>query len=300
MTTGVTLNTEELIKIGKLQSLGKHHNKKINNHFTGNKLSKIKGHGIDFDEVREYQFGDDIRSIDWKTTAKLQKTYIKTYKEEKQRQVFVLVDFSNSMYFASKVAFKSVICAKVATLIAFSALKHNDKIGAVMYNENNHYELKAKNSKYGVQNLISAMVKLHNTDNTKTSKNNFYQALLRLKNSVKPGSLLFIISDFYQLNKQEQQLIQQLTIHNDIIFCFIYDDLEKNPPPKGSYLINNNSTIKKLNIFSKKDNNEYKDFFNKKYNFLKMFTQLNNMQIIAIKTDDDLIQKLSNINIFHK
>ncbi len=310
MTTisGINITISELIDVKNLLTTHIiHSHKDIRTNYSGDRLSKIKGHGIDFDEVREYQFGDDIRSIDWKTSARMQTTYSKTYKEERDRPILLFIDFSNTMFFGTKVAFKSVIASKLATLIAYIGAHHKDKIGGIIYSQYGHIELKPKSGKIGVQNLIRYIVHMHEQalyakDNAKQQAAiTMANSLLKVKRIIRPGSVLFIISDFANFDENSQNIVQQITKHNDIVINFIYDNLEKTAPKSGKYRINNGKHHKQLNTYSKKNKQLYQQYFIDKNNFLIEFCHSNNLLFMPIKTDDKLAQKIldSNIN-FHK
>lgn len=294
MRSGIDLNIEELIALRSSAMARKlQHNKDIRTTQSGCLLSKIKGHGIDFDEVREYQFGDDIRSIDWKTSAKYQKTFSKTYKEERERPIFLLVDLDHSMFFGTRIAFKSVIASRLATLIAYLALEHQDRIGGVIYGANNHLEFKPKAGKAGIQALIKSLVHIHQSPRQETTEaDNLSQALLRINRTIKPGSLLFVLSDFYQFSKNSQATLQQIGKHNDVVLNFIYDPIEKTPPKKGQYLINNGSIHRNLDSRQKTTKKQYEQLFSHKQSNLLSFCKANRQSLLSIATNDDLQQVL--------
>ncbi len=116
----------------------------------GGYLSGFKGRGMDFEEVRAYQPGDDVRLIDWRVTARTGKPFTKIFHEERERPVFIVVDLSATMFFGTKTAFKSVIAAKVAALIAWAAVKNGDRVGGIFYGGENCHELRPKSRNRGV------------------------------------------------------------------------------------------------------------------------------------------------------
>lgn len=304
--TGINLTITELVNVKRLLNTNIiHSHKDIRTNHIGNRLSKIKGHGIDFDEVRPYQFGDDIRSIDWKTSARMQTTYSKTYKEERDRPILLFIDFSASMFFGTKVAFKSVIAAKLATLIAYLGVHHQDKIGGIIYSQYGHIELKPKAAKLGLQALIRSMVHLHeqflSEDNINIlNKTTMATALMRVKRAIRPGSLLFVISDFANFDDNSQAIVRQISKHNDIIINFIYDILEKLAPKSGLYAINDGKNHKQLNTYSKKNRKLYEQYFNDKNNFLTEFCYHNHLVFMPVRTDDKVEQILLDSFIIFK
>ncbi|MBE8190473.1 MAG: DUF58 domain-containing protein [Candidatus Thioglobus sp.] len=298
MTVGVDLSRGELINVGQLVP-AVISNKAIKNNNLGNRRSKILGQGMDFDQIRQYQFGDDIRSIDWKSSARLQKTYIKTYKEERQRPIFLLIDLNSSMLFASKKAFKSVIAARLATLFAFLALQSDDKIGAIIYSQNHHFEIKPKSPKTGINLLICKLVDLHkkalqdiDNPNKNTQQNSKFNtlefALSRLSRVAKSGNLTIIISDFFEFNAKAQAWATRLSKRNQVLFNFVYDPLEQNPPKADDYWVSGNNMIQKMSLRSAGNRAIYRNFFTEKLTFLTKFCKNNKIQLQQISTTIDL------------
>lgn len=287
---GVDLSHGELIDIGKLLTFNTKNCYTKSSH-SGARRTKIRGQGMDFDQIRQYQFGDDIRSIDWKSSARLQKTYIKTYKEERQRPIFLLIDLNNSMLFASKKAFKSVVSARLATLFAFLALKLNDKIGVIIYSQNHHFELKPKSPKTAINLLIGALVELHakalqeiDNNRPKAHPNTFEFALSRLNHATKSGSLAIIISDFFDFDVAAQTWVQRLSKRNQVWLNFVYDPLEQAPPKADDYWVNQGGNTQRMSLIGKKNRQIYQDFFTEKLEFLTQFAKNNQIQLRQIPT----------------
>ena len=124
---------------------------------SGNYLSAFKGRGMEFDEARPYQPGDDIRSIDWRVTARTGKTHTKLYREERERPVLLWVDYRRSMFFGTQNYFKSVLAAKTAALLAWSAAQHGDRLGGLIFSENIHQELRPQRGKAGTLHFIKKL-----------------------------------------------------------------------------------------------------------------------------------------------
>lgn len=295
MTIGVDLNRNELINMRQLlPPIISSHRIAKHNH-SGTRRSKILGQGMDFDQIRQYQFGDDIRSIDWKSSARLQKTYIKTYKEERQRPILLLIDINSSMLFASKKAFKSVIAARLGALFAFLALNSDDKIGAIIYSENHHFEMKPKPPKTAINLLICKLVDLHkkalqdiDNNHIKPQPNTLEFALSRLSRAAKSGALTIIISDFFEFSNKAQAWISRLSKRNQVLLNFIYDPLEKKPPKADDYWVSQHNGMKKMSLKSSKNRAIYRDFFTEKLAFLTQFCTNNKIALQQIPTTIDL------------
>lgn len=213
------------------------------NQVSGVNRSLYKSRGLDFEEVRVYQQGDDIRSIDWRVTARSGKPHTKLFREEKERPVYFLVDQSPSMFFGSRHCFKAVMANHIAGLLAWSALQHGDRVGGLVFNQHGHQEIKARRSQKQVLRLCQLLVtyneqlaKANESINTKDAENppeTFAQALGQLSQVAKPGSRVFIISDFSQYNERSKAVLSQLRKHTDVNCFVIHDSLEQNIPSIG-------------------------------------------------------------------
>ena len=212
----------------------------------GGHLSPIKGRGMEFNECRQYQPGDDIRSIDWRISARTGKTYSKLFSEEKERPVYVLLDLSSSMYFGSQYRLKSVQACHLAALLAWATKHKSDRVGGIIIGEFGHKELKPQRQQRGIMQLLNETVTLHNAQLTMshatrrhaakvTNANSadhsaptesLASALTRLRILCKTGSHIMVISDFLNLDDKAQKQLALLKRHNEVEAWQIYDPLE--------------------------------------------------------------------------
>jgi uncharacterized protein (DUF58 family) len=229
---GVNLGIKELIHYqGKTSLLNLSPRKTVQAKLAGAYLAKTKGRGMEFDEARHYQAGDDIRAIDWRVTARTGKTHTKLYREEKERPVFVLTDLSSSMQFGTQFLFKSVQAAHLSALIAWSARKRGDRIGGLVFNQHQHLECKPFTRQKAVLSLLNSMIKMQQGSHTKGNEQiTLGNACARLRRLAHPGSLIFIISDFSQLDDVATQHISQLSKHCEVIAHPISDPFEHQLP----------------------------------------------------------------------
>lgn len=233
---GVNLGIKELIHYqGKTALLNLSPRKTVQAKLAGAYLAKTKGRGMEFDEARHYQAGDDIRAIDWRVTARTGKTHTKLYREEKERPVFVLTDLSSSMQFGTQFLFKSVQAAHLSALIAWSARKRGDRIGGLVFNQHQHLECKPFTRQKAVLSLLNSMIKVQQGAQTEAQTANQEQVTLgnacaRLRRLAHPGSLIFILSDFSQLDELAKQHIAQLSKHCEVIAYPISDPFEHQLP----------------------------------------------------------------------
>ncbi len=199
---------------------------------SGGYLSRFKGRGMEFDEARLYQPGDDIRCIDWRVTARTGKAHTKIFREERERPIFISVDYRQSMAFATRGVFKSVQAAKVAALIAWAAQHQGDRIGGQIFSDHGCLELKPQNGKHAVLRLFNALVTPAYTYNADIS---LQQAMSRLVQHARPGSRVYVISDFRGLDDFTEMHLSRLSKHCEVILVQVFDELESHLPESGRY-----------------------------------------------------------------
>ncbi len=192
------MDEKEILK--KIQRIDIFTNRLVNTVFAGEYRSVFKGQGITFDEVREYQEGDEIRTIDWNVTARMGHAYIKKYVEERELTMMLLVDMSASISFGSVSETKAEIAAEIAALLAFSAIRNNDKVGLICFTDTvEHYVTPCKGKKH-VLRVIRDILRFQ-PNRTKTD---ISEALSFANNILKPHSVVFLISDFMDTDYQKQ------------------------------------------------------------------------------------------------
>ncbi|MBK3516428.1 DUF58 domain-containing protein [Carboxylicivirga marina] len=203
---------------------------RVSSILAGRHYSMMRGRGLDFEEVRNYVPGDDIRNIDWKVTARTKKTHTKVFNEEKERPALVLVDQSSYMRFGSQNYLKSVIAAEAAALAAFRTIKKGDRCGGLVFNDDTMDWFSPRRSRQAVLQLLKS-VSEHNAIllNQKHIKNNGLQlehSLKRIANYITHDYILSIISDFSQCTVNGYKLIRKIAQHNDVICVHIEDELD--------------------------------------------------------------------------
>ena len=230
----------------------------------GPHLSRYRGRGMDFDESRIYFPGDDIRTMDWKVTARTGVAHSKVYKEERERPVFMLVDFGPSMFFGTQIAFKSVVAAQTAAILSWAAVAHGDRVGALIFSDAGHKEVKPAGGRRGVLRLLNLLANASKPSAPQASNPKLLaDALQRMRRVSRPGSLIFILSDFYQLDNDVERHLSNLRQHNDVTACWIYDRLEASPPPPGRYAISNGLQKHMLDLSGKQASSNYQQRFDR-------------------------------------
>jgi len=197
--------------------------------------SKLRGRGVDFDQVRVYQPGDDVRTIDWRVTARTQEPHTKLFHEERERPIFILVEQSQRLFFGSGLAFKSVLAAQVAALIGWAALGHNDRVGGLVFGDNEHHEIKPRRSKMSLLQLLNRLVRANQNLNSEipAGRDTFGLALRRAREVLRPGSLAVVLCDERALNDSAEQQLTLLARHTDLLLLPLSDPLDHALPAAG-------------------------------------------------------------------
>ncbi len=242
MTDGVVATLDDLIALQRYARSIRYRSERYAAR-NGSYLSKFRGRGMDFSEARNYQAGDEIRHMEWRVTARTGRPHVKVYQEERERPVVILTDFNPSMYFGTRVAFKSVIAAQLSALIAWTAAKQGDRVGGLVFSAVAHHELTPRSRQAGVLPLLAVLSHYTHEHNPQSERmpdaRSLSHALLRLKRVAKPGSILVLISDFYNMDSDSERHLSRLSRHNDILAYHISDPVELSPPKPAQYAITN-------------------------------------------------------------
>ncbi len=243
MTDGVTAELTELIALQRYAQMVSYHQEGRAMQ-AGNHLSKLRGRGMDFSEVRNYQAGDEIRHMEWRVTARTGRPHVKLYQEERERPVVILADFSPTMFFGTRLAFKSVVAARLAALLAWTVIKQGDRVGGLLFSSTEHNEFTPRGREGGVLPLLAALShytreKSRLASKTMSDSGTLSYALQRVRRVAKPGSIVVLMSDFYSMDKDSERHLSRLRSHNDVLVYHLCDPLEVAPPKPAHYAITN-------------------------------------------------------------
>lgn len=260
----------------------------------GNYQSRFKGRGMEYDESRFYQPGDDIRNIDWRVTARSGRVYTKMFREERERPVFIGVDFRQPMFFATRGRYKAVVAAEIASLLAWTANQQGDRVGGLIFSEQACKEMKPQRGKQSVLHFINQLC------NHSAWHNNNYlsrympmdQALLRLHRLAHPGSLIFLLSDFRLFDKVARSHLINLGRHNDVILVLIHDRLEVELPQAGEYRISNGENELTIDTRSKVFRENYHTRFLNHRKELQQLCRTCKMNFLICSTEDNPVTVL--------
>ncbi len=262
--------------------------KKVLSSFSGNSRSPFRGRGMEFDEVREYKSGDDIRTIDWKVTGKLGKPFTKLFHEERERPLFLLVDMRPNMRFGSRVAFKSVIAAKVAALIAWSGREAGDKIGGIVFSASKYVRLAPHRQRRRLLGFLQAITEA-SADSSMKVGSTLAETLGEMRRVARMGGIVFVISDFYDFNEEARKQLTLISAHSEVVCVYVIDHLEEAPPPSGVYRISDG--FSQNFTFNSGDVNwreEYKEIFARRKKAIENFCISRGCIFIEVYTDSDV------------
>ncbi|CAK0746516.1 DUF58 domain-containing protein [Gammaproteobacteria bacterium] len=264
---------------------------------SGTYLSPFRGRGMEFDEVRPYQQGDDARTLDWRVTARTGRPHTKLFREERERAVLLWVDLRRTMHFATRGAFKAVRAAQAAALLGWSAVQHGDRLGGLLFAEGFHRELAPRR---GRAPLLHLLERLADAPAWTTSRYDFSvdsatvlaDAFTRLRRVAQPGSLIFLLSDFQALDALTEAHLVQLARHNDLVLIQVYDSLEADLPPPGHYRVSNGHTTCAFDAGSSVARRRYHDAFDAHRTTLTTLCHNHGMHHLVLATDDDPLEAL--------
>jgi uncharacterized protein (DUF58 family) len=285
----VSVQLKNLINLSQSAGVLKLHHASIRSLQSGGYVSRFKGRGMEFDETRLYQPGDDIRSIDWRVTARTGKTHTKLFREEREKPVFVSVDFRATMRFATRGVFKSVQAARLAALIAWAAQQQGDKIGGQLFEDNRCVDIKPQSGRHGVLRLFHELIKPVKNE---LSEFTLEKALTRLNHHTRPGSLIYIISDFRGLNQNAENHLRRLTRHCDVVLVFVYDALERDLPRQGRYRLTDEINEVVIDTSDQQRVANYHQKFVDHSRHLENLAKKWAMTFIQCSTTDDPVQSL--------
>ncbi len=264
----------------------------------GPNKTNFRGRGLDFAEVRAYQPGDDIRSIDWRVTARSGKAYTKLFQEERERPVLVAVDQRQPMFFGSHTCFKSVTACYLGALIAWSGLQDNDRVGGLVFGNQGHQEIRPRRSRQSALALIQLMhsynQQLHRNSGVELSTGeSLEQALVELRRIARPGTAIYLISDFAGFSDARcNQQLHQLARHCELTALVVTDPMELQLPPPGQYTVTNGQQRQQIHTGGKALRQHYAQQCQLKQQQLQQAMSQRGIPLIQISTEQPPLQKL--------
>lgn len=268
----------------------------IHSLLAGRHASRLRGRGLNFEEIRRYQPGDDIRQIDWKVTARMRRTHSRVYTEERERTTLLLVDQRRSMFFGSVNKMKSVVAAEAAALAAWRVLQQQDQIGALVFNDNDIVELRGRRSQSAVMRLLGAIVQQNQALTVQgESRGNpamFNEVLRRCARLAKHDCLVCIISDAAGQDEESRQLLTRIAQHNDVLFAFVHDPLEGELPSAGSLVFGDGDQQLEVDTGQRSLRDQYRAGFAEQRAEGRRFLLHRETPVIPLSTDADVAEQV--------
>ncbi|MTE26985.1 DUF58 domain-containing protein [Winogradskyella ouciana] len=280
------MDTKELLKkVRKIEIK----TRRLSDHiFGGEYHSTFKGRGMTFSEVRQYQYGDDVRNIDWNVTARYNEPYIKVFEEERELTMMLMADVSGSKFFGTQNQFKDEIVTEIAATLAFSATQNNDKIGLILYSDEIELYIPPKKGRSHVLRIIRELLEFK----PKSKNTNIAEAFKFLSNVMKKKAIVFMLSDF--IADDYKQNLKIASGKHDITGIRVYDKHEESIPNIGMVQMQDEETGELLlvNTASKKVRQNYGKFYNEKVNYFKDSFTKSGAGTIDCRVDESYVRKL--------
>ena len=263
----------------------------------GKHASKLRGRGLDFDEVRNYVPGDDVRNIDWKVTARTQKTHLRVFTEEKEKPALIIVDQTKSMFFGSQHKTKSVVAAELAALSAFKVAKEGDRVGGIVFGDKGTDIVLPKRNRKNILFFLEKLSKRNKElidSKPEGFENRLNAVFSKIRNVVTHDFLVVIISDFHRYSEEVVKQISYLSAHNDVVLAKVYDPMERDLIP-AKFIGGDTQkqlSIDGLNTTLKK---EFQKGFDKEYTKFEAEMRKHRVPIFKINTVEDVSTQIRGI-----
>ncbi|TBV25101.1 DUF58 domain-containing protein [Meridianimaribacter sp. CL38] len=280
------MDTKELLKkVRKIEIK----TRRLSDHiFGGEYHSTFKGRGMTFSEVRQYQYGDDVRNIDWNVTARYNEPYIKVFEEERELTMMLMVDVSGSEFFGTEAQFKNEIVTEIAATLAFSATQNNDKIGLILFSDDVELYIPPKKGRSHVLRIIRELIEFQ----PKSKQTNVAEALKFLSNVMKKKAIVFVLSDF--ITDDYKQTLKIASGRHDVTGIRVYDKREEDIPNIGMVQMQDEESgeLMLVNTQSKTVRRNYSKYYKERVDYYKDSFTKSGAGTIDCRVDESYVKKL--------
>ena len=265
--------------------------------YVGMHRSYFKGRGMDFEESRLYQPGDDIRTIDWRVTARTGKAHTKVFQEEREKPVLVWLDLRAPMFFATRGCFKSVVAAEVASLLLWKTLSEGDRAGGILLDEQQTQEFKPARSRSSALNFMRKLADATQTTptNSKSNADTLHESWKRLRRVTETGTQVFIISDFRAVNDAALKQLAMMNHHAQVTLISVRDPFEEHLPEQERLRLSDGEKNLWVNLKQKVWRAAYQDRTRQLRMHLKDFSRKHRIPLIELATNDTVTQRLMKL-----
>ncbi len=260
--------------------------------------SALRGRGLEFEEVRAYQAGDDVRAIDWRVTARNGKPFTKLFREEREKPLLIVVDQRQPMFFGSRHCFKSKLAAYLGAWLAWSGLEQGDRIGGLIIGNRERREIRPRRSRKTAMAWLNALLNfnraLQRGTQLMSGEKSLVEALADLRRIAKPGSAVYLVSDFHG---SEHPLVREhlyaIARHCEMTALFIYDELERELPPPALYAVTNGSARVTIDSGDRRLREQHRSAFENHRRHIRQLLQSLAIPMLEISTDEPPLQQMT-------
>lgn len=287
MSSAVVATRAELIELGRVfeNPPRRGPRRRVGAPLAGPHASRFRGQGMEFSEVRAYQPGDDLRSIEWRVTARTGRVHSKLYEEERERPVWLVADLGASMRFATRGVFKSVAAARAAALFAWQAHRAGERVGGLFLSPAMAAELPPGRTRRHLLGVLGALAD-GTADAVAGAEPSLAAELRRLRAKVRTGSRVVVLSDFYGLDDELEGVLQALARRCDVSLVWVYDRLEAEAPPPGHYRVSDGREVARLLVRSRREwRRSYAARFFERGGRLRSLASRHRMELLRLRTD---------------
>ena len=283
----------------KARGFSLRHNQPVRSLLFGRRASHVRGRGLDFEELRNYVPGDDVRSIDWRVTARMQKPYLRVYSEERDRPTMLIVDQRINMFFGSRRSMKSVVAAEVAALAAWRVFTQGDRVGAFVFNDTAIEQVRMHRSRATVLRILDRITTLNRqlrSDQTAPAAPEKLNAVLdKVARLCHHDTLILIASDFDGADQKTRELLLHLSRSNDVICCLSYDPLAVQSLASGQLVVSNAMLQVELRLNEQKVREGLRAASDERLKTVLSWQHELNIPVLPLSTAEDVPQQVRHL-----
>lgn len=294
MLTGPYVSVESLVQLSSESNAIRWRRNRLGA-LSGERMSRQRGRGVDFEEVRPYQIGDDVRSIDWNVTARKNEPHTKVYTEEREKPTLIVVDQTSTMFFGTKYRLKSVAAAELASRFAWFTLKRKDRLGGIVLGNNGVFTTKPYRNRASVlrflQDVAIANQSLRAQDSQQptTDKSELWsEMVVQLRQIARHQHRVVLISDFRGTTPDSVREVLERSRHNELAFALIFDELEQSLPPANLYSVTNGTNKVLFHSANPKTRQSYRRLFFERIEYLKTMCMDHSVPFTMIATHESM------------
>ena len=275
------------------------HSQPVHSLLFGRRASHVRGRGLDFEELRNYVPGDDVRRIDWHVTARMHKPFVRVYSEERDRPTLVVVDQRINMFFGSRVSMKSVVATEIAALAAWRVFQQDDRIGAFVFNDDTTEEIRMHRSRANVLHIFNRIVhqnrQLRGDSPVKTNPGRLNDVIRAVSHVCKHDVLILIASDFDGADQTTRDLLLNLSQANDVVCCLTFDPLAVKLPAAEQLVVSNGELQVELTLGQEKVRKNILDASDKRIRSILSWQHELGIPVLPISTAEDVAGQVRHL-----